>query len=301
MRRASSVVLGAAGLVAASLALAACDITVGASEYSVREEKTFAVTGPVRLALATFDGSIEVRGWDRSEVSVEVEKIGSDQKVVDRIQVKAAQDGNAITIEVPKPSPAEELSWRRSPAANLVVNVPTKTALVARSGDGSIQVRRINGKVELDTEDGSVHVEEIGGDVVVRTGDGSVEGSKVDGRAEIRTGDGSIALDGVLTGVKAETRDGRVEVSAKPGSRTGGDWDVTTGDGDVRLEVPKDFGAEVDARTGDGRVRVDTLTNTSEGNAADENERASVTGRLGRGGNALRIRTSSGSIVVKLW
>lgn len=301
MRTASSAVLGAAGLVAASLALAACDITVGASEYSVREQKKFAVTGPVRLALTTFDGSIEVRGWDRNEVSVEVEKIGSDQKVVDRIQVKAAQDGNAITIEVPKPSPGETSSWRRSPAANLVVTVPVKTALVARSGDGSIEARRINGKVELDTDDGSVRVEEIAGDVVVRTGDGSVNGSKVDGQAEIRTGDGSIVLDGVLTGVKAETRDGRVEVTAKPGSRTAGDWDVTTGDGDVRLEVPKDFGAEVDARTGDGRVRVETLTNANEAKAGDERERPAVTGRLGQGGKALRIRTSSGSIVVKLW
>jgi DUF4097 and DUF4098 domain-containing protein YvlB len=295
-----STIVPVAGILAAALVLSACDITIGAAEYSVREQKTFTVNGPVRLALTTFDGSINVRGWDRNEVSVEVEKVGSDQQTVDRIQVKTSQDGNAITVDVPKPSPLESSGMRRSPSANLVVTVPMKTAVVARSGDGSIEVRSVNGKVDLNTDDGSVRVEEIGGDLIARTGDGSVQGRKVDGRAEIRTGDGSVGLDGVLTGVTIETRDGSIEVTARPGSRTDTDWDVTTGDGHVRLEVPAGFGAEVDARSGDGRVRVDTLTDTPEGRDRDD-ERSSVTGRLGGGGKALRVRSSSGSITVKRW
>jgi len=179
--------------------------------------------------------------------------------------------------------------------------VPVKTAVVARSGDGSIEVRSVNGNVDLNTDDGSVRVEEIGGDLVARTGDGSVHGRKVDGRAEIRTGDGSVGLDGVLTGVTIETRDGSIEVTARPGSRTDTDWDVTTGDGNVQLEVPKGFGAEIDARSGDGRVRVDTLTDTPEGSSREDDERSSVTGKLGGGGKLLRVRSSSGSITVKLW
>jgi hypothetical protein len=295
-----STMVPVAGIVAAAVVLSACDITIGAAEYSVREQKTFTVNGPVRLALSTFDGSINVRGWDRNEVSVEVEKVGSDQQAVDRIQVKTSQDGNAITIDVPKPSPLETSGMRRSPIANLVVTVPMKTAVVARSGDGSIEVRSVNGKVDLDTDDGSVRVEDIGGGLIARTGDGSVHGRKVDGHAEIRTGDGSVGLDGVLTGVTIETRDGSIEVTARPGSRSDTDWDVTTGDGHIQLEVPAGFGAEIDARSGDGRVRVDTLTDTPEGRDRDD-ERSSVTGRLGGGGKALRVRSSSGSITVKRW
>jgi len=301
MRKPVAVVVPFAGFMAAALALAACDITIGASEYSVREEKKFAVSGQATLALSTFDGSIEVRGWDRNEVMVEVEKVGPDQKTVDRIQVKAAQEGNAITIDVPKPSPLETTGMRRTPSANLVVSVPLKTAVSARSGDGSIEVRRVNGRLDLDTQDGGVRVEEIAGSLLVRTGDGSVDGRKVDGQAEIHTGDGSISLDGVLTGLTAETRDGSVEITARPGSRTDGEWDVTSGDGDVRVEVPKGFGAEVDARTGDGRVRVDTLMDAPDVRQQDPDERDSVMGRLGGGGKALRLRTSSGSITVTLW
>ena len=301
MRRSAPVVVQFAGFVAAALALAACDITIGASEYSVREEKKFTVSGQVQLALSTFDGSIEVRGWDRNEVVVEVEKVGPDQKTVERIQVKATQDGGAITIDVPKPSPLETTGMRRRPSANLVVSVPLNTAVVARSGDGSISIRRVNGSMDLDTQDGSVRVEEVAGALIARTGDGNVDVRKLDGQAEVHTGDGTVGLDGVLTGVKVETRDGGVDVTARPGSRTESDWDVTTGDGNIRVEVPQGFGAEVDARTGDGRVRVDSLTDTAGAKQDKRDERESVTGRLGGGGKALRLRTSSGSITVKRW
>jgi hypothetical protein len=301
MRKPAPVVVQFTGVVAAALALAACDITIGASEYSVREEKKFAVSGPARLSLSTFDGSIEVRGWDRNEVAVEVEKVGPDQQTVERIQVKAAQDGDAITIDVPKPSPLETSGLRRTPSANLVVSVPLRTAVLARSGDGSIQVRRVTGAIDLDTEDGSISLEEVAGTLVARTGDGSVRAQKVDGQVEIHTGDGSVGLDGVLTGVTVETRDGSVEVTARPGSRTDGEWDVTTGDGNVSLEIPEGFGADVDARTGDGRVRIDSITDTTDARKNEGEERESVAGKLGGGGKALRIRTSSGSITVKRW
>jgi len=301
MQKPAPVTVQCAGFVAAALALAACDISIGASEYSVREEKRFTVSGAAQLSLSTFDGSIEVRGWDRSEVVVEVEKVGPDRATVDRIQIRATQDGSGITVDVQKPSPLETSGMRRSPSANLVVSVPLTTAIVARSGDGSISVRRVAGRLDLDTGDGSIRVEEVAGALVARTGDGDVIGKKMDGQAEIHTGDGVVGLDGLLTGLTVETRDGAVEVTARPGSRTDSDWDVTTGDGSVRLEVPEGFGAEVDARTGDGRVRVDSITDTPEAKKDERGERESVIGRLGSGGKSLRIRTSSGSITVKRW
>jgi len=300
MGKSAALVVPLVGLAAAAVALAACDISIGASEYSVREEKTFAVSGQAQLSLSTFDGSIEVRGWDRNEVVVEVEKAGPDRQTVERIQVKAAQTGNAITIDVPKPSPVETTGLRRSPSASLVVSAPLKSSVVARSGDGSIEIRRLEGKLDLDTEDGSVQIEDISGSLIVRSGDGQVQGRKVNGQAEIHTGDGSVGLDGVLTGVTIETRDGSVEVTARPGSRADSEWDVTTGDGDVRLEMPRGFSADIDARTGDGRVRVDSITDAPTATQNEDDERVSVTGRLGGGGKALRVRTSSGSITVRL-
>lgn len=300
MRKPARVFVQCAGVMAAAWALAACDVTIGASEFSVREEKTFQVSGAAHLALSTFDGSIEVRGWDRNDVTVEVEKRGPDQATVDRIQVKAAQDGNRITIDVQKPSPLETSGFRASPGANLVVSVPSRTAVVARSGDGSITIRRVNGTLDLDTEDGSVRVESVKGDIVIRTGDGSVDARHLEGGARISTGDGSIRAEGVLTGLDVETRDGSVDVSARAGSRVESDWTVTTGDGGVRVELPDGLNAELDAQCADGRVHIDGGPGQA-GGEGEERERRSFRGRLGSGGKLLKVRTGSGSITVKRW
>jgi hypothetical protein len=297
-------VVRVAMFVAAVTMAAACDISIGAAEFSVREEKKFAVTGPTQLALSTFDGSIEVRGWDRNEVRVAVEKRGPDQATVDRIQVKATQHGNTITLDVEKPSPLTTTGFQRSPSASLVVTVPLQTAITARSGDGSITIRRVNGNMDVDTEDGSVGVEEVKGDLVVRTADGSVRARQVDGHARINTGDGSVGVDGVLSGLEVETRDGSIEISARTGSVVESGWSVTTGDGSIRLEVPEGFSADLDAQSADGRVRVDKLADQAPATAGREerdHDRSFARGKLGAGGKPLRLRSGSGSITVKSW
>ena len=46
--------------------------------------------------------------------------------------------------------------------------------LVARSGDGSITIERVNGRLELRTGDGSIRASDVGGELILDTGDGSV-------------------------------------------------------------------------------------------------------------------------------
>ena len=196
------------------------------------------MSGATRLALTTFDGNIEVRGWDRNEVVVEVEKRGPDQATVDKIQVKATQDGNAITIDVPKPSPLVTTGFRRTPSASLVVSVPAQTAVVARSGDGAVTIRRVNGNIDVDTEDGNVRVEELKGDLAFVPATAPSMPGRSTGGARIDTGDGNIRADGVFKGLYLETRDGAIDFTVHSGSVVESDWSVTTGDGNVRLELP---------------------------------------------------------------
>jgi hypothetical protein len=82
-------------------------------------------------------------------------------------------------------------------------------------------------------------------------------------------------------------------VDVSDGSQMKSAWNVTTGDGSIRLTVPQGFGAEVDAYSGDGPVRVDGV-----GSADDRDEQRTVRGRLGSGGQTLRLRSGDGSIEV---
>lgn len=268
-------------VLAAVLATSGCVDLVGAridNRYIEREEKRFPATAKPEVTLITFDGSIEIKPWEKAEVEVIIEKRGADKAATSEIEVIANQEGNRITVEAKNPRRRGGIHFGNSPSAKLIVSVPASSDIVARSGDGSIDIEHIAGKVELRSGDGSIHARDLSGDV------------------SVNTGDGSISLDGKFSGLQARSGDGSVRIHAAPGSGTAGDWSITTGDGSITLEVPEGFNGEVDAHTGDGRVHVEDVTLS---NVTGEIRRNSVRGRLGSGGRLLRLRTGDGSITLR--
>ena len=108
-------------------------------------------------------------------------------------------------------------------------------------------------------------------------------------------------MTGVFTGLKAETRDGSVEVVGRRDSRADDEWDISTGDGSIQLTLPSGFAADVDAHSGDGRVRVEQLQDKAAApESREEDERSKVTGKISGGGKPLRLRTGSGRITVNV-
>jgi hypothetical protein len=289
-------VLAVAGLAVAS---SACVVSVDSGRYSTREEKTWKVSGAPDVTAITFDGSIEVRSWDKAEVRIEVEKQAADKALADAIEVKAEQSGNAITVEAKKPAAVQSLfGLKVSPSAKIVATVPRQCNLVARTGDGSISVERIAGRVELNTGDGSLKVVDLSGSVRAHTGDGSVTFEDIQGAADIDSGDGSGSVSGRLSSVRLRTGDGTLDLRAEEGSAMTDDWELRTGDGSIRLELPEGFAASLDASTGDGRVHLQGFGDAAAGEPNEE-VRGSLKRALGAGGKLLRVRSGSGSISVK--
>lgn len=288
----------------ATLVSAGCMVTVDSSEYTAREEKRFEVArGVPELTLVTFDGSVEIRSWDQPAVQVEIEKRGPNKQAAEAIEVRAEQAGNVIRLEVKKPAGETVGFLRQSPSAKLIALVPRRATVVARSGDGSIVVERVEGDLDLDTGDGSVRGYDLAGRVRIHTGDGSVRLEQIAGTLDVDTGDGTVNVAGKLQGVKVVTGDGTIVVRAEEGSAMADAWEVRTGDGGVRLELPAGFAANLDASTADGRVRLEGVdAATSEAEPADEHgeERArrEVKRALGGGGKNLRLRSGSGTITV---
>lgn len=280
---------------AATLAASGCVglSGVGWPRYVEREEKRFSVSGKPELSVSTFDGSVQIRPWDRPEVLVEVEKRAVDKEAAATIEVHVEQNGNRIRVDVRTRS---SLGWNASRSANLIVSVPASADVQAASGDGSLSIERITGKVDLRTGDGSIRGSGLAGDLHARTGDGSINLDGVSGAVDLETGDGSVAVAGTLTRVRARSGDGSVSVRAAAGSTTGDDWDINTGDGSVSLDLPEAFGAELDAHTGDGRIQLREITVS---NLSGEIGKDSVRGRLGSGGHVLRVRTGDGSITLR--
>jgi len=292
----------AGSLIAATLG-SGCVVSVDSQGQIVREEKRYNVTGTPDLRLTTFDGAIEIQSWDRRDVVIEIEKRGATREAVEALEVKDTQQGNRIELEVKRPR-SESFSnfgFHQSASARLIVSAPKDINVIARSGDGSIRIERVNGRLELRTGDGSIKASDVSGELILNTGDGSVTVEGARGRMELDTGDGGVTVTGRLTAVKLHTGDGSIVYRAEPGSEMSDNWDITTGDGGVTLYLPSGFAAALDAHTGDGSIRsdLDVVDESSDGsNEGRERQRNKRTlkGRLGEGGKLIRIRTGDGTI-----
>ena len=276
-----------------------CVVSVDSQAQVVREEKRFRLDGVPDLHLRTFDGAIEIRSWDGREVLVEIEKRGPTREAVEALQVVSSREANRIEVEVkqPREESFSGFGFHVSPSAKLIVSVPRRLDVVARTGDGSIHAESLNGRLEFRTGDGSIRATDLAGELILDTGDGSITVDRAEGRLVLDTGDGGVNVEGKLTAVKMHTGDGSIVYRAEPGSAMTEDWDISTGDGSVSLFLPASFAADLDAHTGDGRIRGD-LDLVKERGSRDE-ERRTLRGRIGEGGRKLRIRTGDGSITLK--
>ena len=288
-----------ASALAVGLALlsTACTVTVDSHSEILREEKRFTVDGRADVRVTTFDGAIEIQSWDKPDVLIEIEKRGPTKAALEELHVVADQKGRVIELEVKRPR--EEsfsgIGLHRSAYARLIVKVPRETDIRAKSGDGSIHIERIDGKIDLRTGDGSIRASDISGDLTLDTGDGSITVDGAEGKLTLDTADGSVNVSGKLTGLSLHTGDGSIVYRVEPGARMAEPWEITTGDGSVSLYLPAEFDADLDAHTGDGTIRNDLQINDPE----KSSERRTLRAKIGNGGKLLRIRTGDGSIRLK--
>ena len=190
--------------------------------------------------------------------------------VADRVRTIEADPPIVLDGDVLRVGHLDSLQHRHV-AISYEMVVPANTRVRARTGSGDVQVEGVTGAVETKTEFGSVELTAIGGDV------------------DIQTGVGLIGVTGLDAALRARTGTGRIRVAGAPG----GVWDLSTGSGGIRIDVPDDAAFVIDARTNFGVVRTDHPVVVS-----DETRRGHLQGTVRGGGPKVTLRTGSGGIAI---
>lgn len=181
-------------------------------------DTTFAVPADARIEIENFNGSVEVRTWDRDAVSVKASHS-------ERESVRVRMTGSLVRIDA---------TARFGPTRNIeyVVTVPAKAAL------------RISGPfsdVTVNGAGGDVVVETVRGDVHVRGGSGVIDLRSVEGLVTLEGGRGRISLGAVNEGIRVanvigelllETVNGDVEAAGVQSDRV----EASTVNGDIRYD-----------------------------------------------------------------
>src|SRR6267378_423169 len=191
-----------------------------------------------------------------------------------------------------------------------------------RSGGGHIRAGQIGGRADLETEGGNITVGQAGNLVSVRTGGGQIDFGEVRGSVRAQTGGGgirimyvsgpmevessagSICLTRVAGTVRAATAGGTITAWINPDAPSSGGKvqlpglsQLTSGNGDIIVFLPRNLAADIDAQVesgGERRIEADPALALQIQNRGNGPVRA--TGALNGGGPSLRLRTTAGKI-----
>jgi hypothetical protein len=293
-------ILNGKAAVAAVAAIAlsgGCLTTIASQPIEGEFERTLAVgSDTFNLDVRTGSGRIDVSAGEPGVARV-IGRIrgraggwsgGSPADVEDRVRALEADPPVSLDGDVLRVGHLDRSRRRRISISYEVVVPPTST-VHARTGSGTVLVEGVAGAVEARTGSGGTRVADVGGDVTARTGSGSIEITAIGGDVNARTGSGSIRIDGIDAALRARTGSGGIRVEGSPG----GGWDLDTGSGRIRIDLPDDAAFEIDARTGSGGVRSDHPV-TMDGEARRGRLRGTVRG----GGPQVTLRTGSGGITI---
>lgn len=161
------------------------------------------------------------------------------------------------------------------------------------TSDGKVQAAGLQGQLEISVSDGAITVDRSSGSLVLRSSDGDTHLTGFNGELQARTADGKLFIDGLLTALTAKTSDGSMLIRLAPGSVMQKDWSIRSADGNVELNIPSSFSAELDLETADGRIETQ-LPISIVGSVARDH----IHGKMNDGGRVLQIHTSDGDITI---
>jgi len=196
---------------------------------------------------------------------------------------------------------------------------------VLRSGGGHIRAGEIGGRAELDTDGGNITVGKAGSVVSVRTGGGQIDFGEVRGSVRAQTGGGgirviyvsgpmevessagSICLTRVAGSVRAATAGGTITAWINPDAPSAGGAvhlagasQLSSGDGDIVVFLPRNLAANIEAVVESGgarRIEADPALGLTFNSPTSHNGSPwRAVGELNGGGPLLKLRTTAGKI-----
>ncbi len=304
MRVKSVVAVG--GLLAASLSLTSCIVGVGDWErYSKDFHSSYPMKGGGRLTVETFNGAVDISGWDQDTVDISGTKYGPSQQEADNLKVEIENGADGVSIRVPRPT-----DRRNNQGARLTIKIPRNAVLDrVTTSNSSIHLEDGAGPAHLRTSNGAIHVSNFHGELGTETSNGPIELERVDGDVRAHTSNGHIRAERINGSVEAESRNGGVNIDV---TSTDKSIRIDTSNNSVELTLPPKFSSSVHAQTNNSSITIRMSAGTNarisartsnasidtdfEVRAQGELSRNRLEGVIGNGGPLIDLATSNGSI-----
>jgi DUF4097 and DUF4098 domain-containing protein YvlB len=260
-------------ILAALLGLAACDFEDfgGFDRYRQDFHYTYPLKSGGRLSVETFNGSVEVSGWDQPTIDISGAKYAATQEAADALKVAIDNSPDSVSIRVTRPS-----DRRGNMGARFVIKIP-RAAYLDRifTSNGAIRTQDGSGPARLRTSNAGIRVRALRGSLEASTSNASIDAR----------------LEQVPAGrpVRLETSNASVELRLPADFAS--DVRVNTSNGGITLHMPYQVNAQVEARTTNS-----SISSGFEVKMQGEFSKNRLEGVIGNGGPLIDLSTSNGSI-----
>jgi DUF4097 and DUF4098 domain-containing protein YvlB len=300
------VTLAIAAAAVATLGLSGCIIgDFGPMDrYHTDLHYSYQVQPKARIDAESFNGAIEIEGWDRDEVEISGVKSGSSEEARDAIKIDVHNTPDSVEIRAIKPS-----IQSGNTGAKFTLHVP-RNAEVDRvtTSNASIKITDVGRAAHLKSSNGSITVTGIHGEVNARTSNAGINAESVDGALSLKTSNGRIYADRVSGSLEAETSNNAIvaRLAASPSTpvkltTSNGSIDLTmdkapqsdiraeTRNNSITVHLPPDTAAKISADTSNSSI-------TSDFDLTGDNEKSHMSGTIGGGGHNIELSTRNGHI-----
>lgn len=292
------------------ISLAGCEIDPSDWGDSNRYKEDFAYTYKLdsggRLFLESFNGSVEIVGWDKDSVEVTGTKYAARRENMENLKIDAVSEPTYLRLRAIRP-----VERNCNCGAKFVLRVPKKITIErVETSNGAIRAESLIGPARLKTSNGSMRLWGMSGDVEATTSNGPIEITEFSGAAVLKTSNGRIRAEGIRGNFSADTSNGPIDVNIEEldsgrslrldtsnssinltmAKYNSNPVVADTSNGSINVRLPAAVNAEVQARTSNGSITSDFEITTKT------MSKTRLEGRLGNGGPVLDLSTSNGSI-----
>ncbi len=281
-------------------------------------EKIESLARDGKVIITNLSGKIQVLSWAEAQVKIEAVKISEASSLekakenAGKVTIEVTKTGNIVQIETKYPDRSFLRGTSLNVSVNYVLTIPDKASVKVKSTSGSVDANglggtfegnitsghatllKIAGGVDCKTVSGPIRVEDIPADIDVTTVSGHIDAARIKGSIAAETTSGRITLKDVTEAksVRVNVLSGGISYDGQIGA--GSKFSLETLSGGIEVTLPANAAFELDAETFSGHVTSD-FPITMQGKISPRELR----GVVNNGGASLRLKTFSGSIVIK--
>lgn len=211
----------------------------------------FETNGPVRAGVHTPYGTVDVTTHDAPRAEVDVRALADDdasREAVEQTHVELRPDGE-LRIEVPR---RHGSFFGRDPRIRIDVRLPEGSSLAFKTASGDVTTSGRLAEVQGKTASGDVTIADAE-TVEVESASGEVRLGRISGRLVASSVSGDVRVDHAESGATASAVSGDIELDRVGG----GEVNVRSVSGDVRVGIPEGTRVHVDVTTLSGDLSSD--------------------------------------------